>query len=123
MKYDTRCAHYVDMGEYNKPLCEKNGYRTADCALCPVHVESIESENAKLREYREKHDSIQRAKLAEIRAENAKLRELVRAFWWCTENYDVYDKCEQRCPLKQSSTLECECEVMMRELGIEVSDA
>ena len=48
-------------------------------------------------------------------AENAKLRELVSAFWWCTENFD--NKCSQ-CPLEQSSNIECECEVIMRELGI-----
>jgi len=52
-----------------------------------------------------------------LRVENAKLRELVKAFDWCTENFDIRDKCDQ-CPLKQNDALEPECEVLMRELGI-----
>ena len=51
--------------------------------------------------------------------ENVKLRELVMAFDWCTENFDMPDKCD-RCPLPQSSNLEPECELWMRELGVEV---
>lgn len=51
--------------------------------------------------------------------ENAKLRELVKAFDWCTEHFDLPNKCD-KCPLEQSDTHECECEVRMRELGIKV---
>lgn len=51
-------------------------------------------------------------------SDNAKLRELVRALDWCTENADVRDKCD-RCPLEQSDACEPECEVMMREMGVE----
>ena len=55
-----------------------------------------------------------------LKAENEKLRELVHAFDWCTENFDMPSKCEH-CPLSQSDALNPECEVRMRELGIEVS--
>lgn len=56
--------------------------------------------------------------LAETRgAENAKLRELVRAFDWCTENFDMPCKCD-RCPLPQRDALNPECELIMGELGI-----
>lgn len=51
--------------------------------------------------------------------ENAKLRELVIAFDWCTENFDTPSKCDQ-CPLSQSDALNPECEIRMRELGVEV---
>ena len=44
------CDEYVDMGEHNKPLCKKNGYRPAECELCPTRVAALEAENAKLRE-------------------------------------------------------------------------
>lgn len=44
------CDEYVDMGEHNKPLCKKNGYRPAECELCPMRVAALEAENAKLRE-------------------------------------------------------------------------
>lgn len=54
-----------------------------------------------------------------LRAENDKLRELAKAFNWCTENFDLPCKCDS-CPLPQSSALECECEVRMNELRIEV---
>ena len=64
------------------------------------------------------NESVERQIMTE-QAENAKLRELVRAFWWCTENFDMPCKCDS-CPLSQSSETECECEVIMRELGIEV---
>ena len=60
------------------------------------------------------------AKVAsDLDAENAKLRELVKAFDWCTENFDLPCKCDI-CPLVQSDKLTPECEVRMRELGIEV---
>lgn len=52
-----------------------------------------------------------------LASENVKLRELVRALDWCTENTDLRSMCDE-CPLKQSSTLEPECEVRMRELGV-----
>lgn len=45
------CGEYVDMGEHNKPLCKKSGYRPAECELCPTRVSSLEAENAKLREF------------------------------------------------------------------------
>lgn len=54
-----------------------------------------------------------------LNTENSKLRELVLAFDWCTENFDIPNKCDQ-CPLSQSKALEPECEVRMRELGMEV---
>ena len=60
------------------------------------------------------------ARMGQLEEENERLRELVKAFNWCTENFDMFLKCDS-CPLQQSSTLECECDVMMRELGIEVS--
>ena len=55
--------------------------------------------------------------ISRLEAENAKLRKLVKAFDWCTENFDIRDKCD-KCPLRQSDSLEPECEVLMRELGI-----
>lgn len=54
-----------------------------------------------------------------LEKENAKLRELVIAFDWCTENFDTPSKCDQ-CPLSQSDALNPECEIRMRELGVEV---
>ena len=48
--YYANCEWYVDMGEYNKPLCERNSLRPAKCSECPVYIRSIEEENAKLRE-------------------------------------------------------------------------
>jgi hypothetical protein len=61
-------------------------------------------------------------KTKELEDENAKLRKLVCAFDWCTENLDVpygYDAFDcDRCPLKQTSAIKPECEVLMRELGI-----
>ena len=57
--------------------------------------------------------------LAEKNYENARLRELVKALDWCTENFDLPCKCDS-CPLGQSDKLTPECEVRMRELGIEV---
>lgn len=54
--------------------------------------------------------------------ENAKLRELVKAFWWCTENFDMPSKCDG-CPLGQSDKLTPECEVRMRELEIQSGEA
>lgn len=59
------------------------------------------------------------ARVDELCRENEGLRGLVRALDWCTENFDVPSKCD-RCPLPQSKALEPECEVRMRELGIEV---
>lgn len=50
---------------------------------------------------------------------DAKLWELVKAFDWCTENFDLPNKCD-KCPLEQSDKLTPECEVRMRELGVEV---
>lgn len=58
------------------------------------------------------------AKAARFESENAKLRELVRAFDWCTENFDTSNKCDQ-CPLAQSDRLVPECEIRMRELRVE----
>lgn len=55
-----------------------------------------------------------------LASENAKLRELVRALDWCTENFDIPNRCD-RCPLEQSDKLAPECEVRMRELGVEES--
>ena len=55
----------------------------------------------------------------ELRAENKKLRVLVVAFDWCIK----YDGCENgchRCPLPKRSKSECECEILMRELGVKV---
>lgn len=63
-------------------------------------------------------DSLER-KNKRLEKENAKLRELVRALDWCTENFDLPDRCD-KCPLDQSSKIECECEVIMRELGIRI---
>lgn len=96
-----------------------------------VTARELRSENAKLREG---YDSLAQEHVQAIvelsnayreedrlKAENAKLRELVRAFDWCTENFDIPSKCDQ-CPLPQSKKLEPECEVRMRELGVEVSD-
>lgn len=57
--------------------------------------------------------------LSEVSRENAKLWELVKAFDWCTENFDMQSKCD-RCPLEQNDKLTPECEVRMRELGMEV---
>lgn len=54
-----------------------------------------------------------------LRAENAKLRELVKAFNWCTENFDMQLRCES-CPLRQTDAIKPQCEVVMAELGIEV---
>ena len=54
---------------------------------------------------------------AALESENDKLRELVKAFDWCTENFDLPCKCDS-CPLGQSDKLTPECEVRMRELGI-----
>ena len=51
------------------------------------------------------------------RDENSKLRELVRAFDWCTENFDTPNKCDG-CPLPQRDALNPECELIMRELGV-----
>lgn len=48
--YYANCEWYVDMGEHNKPLCERNSLRPAKCSECPVYIGSIEDENAKLRE-------------------------------------------------------------------------
>lgn len=56
--------------------------------------------------------------LAEKNYENARLRELVKAFDWCTENFDLPCKCDS-CPLDQTVMLTPECEVRMHELGIE----
>lgn len=53
-----------------------------------------------------------------LEAENAKLWELAKAFYWCTENFDMQCKCDS-CPLEQSDKLTPECEVRMRELGVE----
>ena len=63
-----------------------------------------------------------KAEVPTLRVENAKLRELVKAFDWCTENFDIRDKCSQ-CPLTQRSALDPECEVIMRELGMKGNDA
>lgn len=57
--------------------------------------------------------------IEKLEEENATLRDLVRALDWCTENFDSPNKCD-RCPLEQSDKLTPECEVRMRELGIEV---
>lgn len=48
--YYANCEWYVDMGEHNKPLCERRSLRPAKCSECPVYIRSIEAENAKLRE-------------------------------------------------------------------------
>lgn len=47
--YYANCEWYVDMGEHNKPLCERKGLRPAKCSECPVYIGSIEAENARLR--------------------------------------------------------------------------
>ena len=94
-------------------------------------ADDIDAENAKLREEVEQWHRltagielpeypITEFKPKDLNRENAKLRELVRALDWCTENCDTPRACD-RCPLKQSDILEPECEVMMRDLGIEVS--
>ena len=48
--YYANCEWYVDMGEHNKPLCERKGLRPAKCSECPVYIGIIEGENARLRE-------------------------------------------------------------------------
>jgi hypothetical protein len=58
------------------------------------------------------NDDLQRAN-----AENDELRELVYAFDWCTENFDMPYRCDQ-CPLKQTDAIEPECEIRMRKLRI-----
>lgn len=57
----------------------------------------------------------------QVERENAELRNLVRALDWCTENADLIGKCDQ-CPLQQSDELTPECEVRMRELGVETEE-
>ena len=57
----------------------------------------------------------------QVERENAELRNLVRALDWCTENADLIGKCDQ-CPLQQSDELTPECEVRMRELGVEAEE-
>ena len=49
--YYASCEWYVDMGEHNKPLCERNNLRPAKCGECHVYIKSIEDENRKLRDY------------------------------------------------------------------------
>jgi len=89
----------------------------------------LREENAKLRAERDyllANSNPTAAELRRVRSawkndrdENAKLRELVRALDWCTEHFDSPNKCD-RCPFEQSDKLTPECEVRMRELGIEV---
>ncbi len=50
---------------------------------------------------------------------NDKLGKLVSALNWCTENFDLPNRCD-KCPLQQSDVLTPECEFMMQELGIKV---
>ena len=61
------------------------------------------------------------ADLEKYRTENEKLRELVKALNWCIDNGSNELGCDG-CPLPQSSKRECECEIRMRELGIEVDE-
>lgn len=68
-----------------------------------------------------RHVSKQKRRIFELEEENAKLRELVKAFDWCTENTDFRSRCDE-CPLEQSDKLTPECEVRMRELGVENTD-
>jgi len=92
-----------------------------------VTARELKAENAKLRAERDyllmnsnpTATELRRVRRAwkKDRDENAKLRELVKAFWWCTENFDMPCKCD-RCPLGQSDKLTPECEVRMRELGV-----
>mgnify|MGYP007012562596 CR=1 FL=1 len=93
--------------------------------------EQVELENAKLREYAHslELDNIRLSsdncdllgEFETMSSVNADLRELVRALDWCTENADLIGKCDQ-CPLQQSDELTPECEVRMRELGLETEE-
>lgn len=97
-------------------------YELEHCPACKnvADLQEALDENARLRSELE---SVGTAAYlygrSDLNADNAKLRELVRAFDWCTENFDTPNKCD-RCPLPQSDALEPECEVRMYELGIEV---
>ena len=92
------------------------------------NVQALRIENAKLREqivqlqadWESERDYANQMEAKEKRAvsENVKLRELAKAFDWCTENFDLPCKCD-KCPLSQSDKLTPECEVRMRELGVE----
>lgn len=56
--------------------------------------------------------------------ENDKLRELVCGLNWCTESPDGPRVDCEHCPLGvvEGKPLELACEVMMRELGVEVKE-
>ena len=87
---------------------------------------AAEAERDRLLEYRERHDSLQRAKLAEIRDENEKLRELVRDMFEEIE-YSGFDPYVER-QGKRGSYYEEDpswrvgIRERIRELGIEVED-
>ena len=57
-------------------------------------------------------------KIEQLETENEKLRELVKGLNWCIDYGSNELGCDG-CPLPQSSKRECECEIRMRELGVE----
>lgn len=62
------------------------------------------------------------SKIRELESENAKLRKLARGLNWCTEGPDGPRVDCEHCPLGEveGKPLELMCEVMMRELKVEV---
>ena len=93
------CDEYVDMGEHNKPLCKKNGYRPAECELCPMRVAALEAENAKLREL--------------VETMHGDMREMLDTI---DRSSDVWGFCRYF-----GECLDC-AEGIMRELRIEVGE-
>lgn len=137
---DHLCNTYNDAYEYAKSLRDAHGLTVPRHAIEMLRSDAIEEAKrfagsgafedleAELREEVEDqqgYDQMLRDRLRQqtelyvkAKGENERLRELVLAFDWCTENFDAPCKCE-RCPLPQSDSLVPECEVRMREMGIE----
>lgn len=85
---------------------------------------AAEAERDRLLEYRERHDSLQRAKLAEIRDENAKLRELIKDMWRDIPKSEAcaWDSSANTCIGSDSCIGECSYWYRMVKLGIEADD-
>lgn len=101
------------MGKHYKPLCDKRGYRPADCESCPTYIKRLQDEFAELR-----------AKNDELRANNAELSALVVDMWHDMPKSETcgFDVTEGICVGHESCNGECGYWYRMRRLGIEVDD-
>ena len=106
---DRLCNTFYEAYRYAKELSDVHGLDVPSYAVEALREDALEEAN--------RISGV----VVELQAENAKLRKLVKAFDWCTENFDLPCKCDS-CPLEQTDKLTPECEVRMRELRIEVDE-